>query len=69
MTRWQHSSRTSPLALDVYFKEDVTAMLTAPIAAAWPFLTPAQRALVKWLVRCQLANFGVRVGEKVKVRR
>jgi len=44
-------------------------MLTAPIAAAWPRLTPAERALVEWLVRCQLAAFGVRVGEKVEVVR
>ena len=44
-------------------------MLTAPIAAAWPRLTPAERALVEWLVRCQLANFGVQAGEKVEVRR
>ena len=57
------------MALDVFFKEDITAMLTAPIAAAWPFLTPAQRALVEWLVRCQLANFGVQVGKKVEVER
>ena len=49
------------MALDVYFKEDVAAMLTAPIAAAWPRLTPAERALVEWLVRCQLAAFGVKV--------
>ena len=59
------------MALDVYFKQDIAAMLTAPIAAAWPFLTPAERVLVEWLVRCQLANFGVRVkvGEKAEVRR
>ena len=57
------------MALAVWFQEDIAAMLTAPIAAAWPFLTPAQRALVKWLVRCQLAAFGVKVGEKVEVRR
>ncbi|HUW14354.1 MAG TPA: hypothetical protein VM537_31820 [Anaerolineae bacterium] len=57
------------MALDVYFKEDIAAMLTAPIAAAWPRLTPAERALVEWLVRCQLASFGVKVGEKVEVRR
>ena len=57
------------MALDVFFKDDVAAMLTAPIAAAWPRLTPAERALVEWLVRCQLANFGVQVGEKVEVVR
>ena len=57
------------MALDVFFKEDIAAMLTAPIAAAWPRLTPAERALVKWLVRCQLANFGVQVREKVEVVR
>ena len=51
------------------FKDDIAAMLTAPIAAAWPRLTPAERALVEWLVRCQLAAFGVRVGEKVEVVR
>ena len=44
-------------------------MLTAPIAAAWPRLTPAERVLVEWLVRCQLAAFGVRVGEKAEVVR
>jgi len=58
------------MAPDLYLaRQDIAVMLTAPIAAAWPFLTPAQRALVKWLVKCQLANFGVRVGEKVEVRR
>ena len=57
------------MALDIWTTANVTAMLTSPIAAAWPFLTPAQRALVEWLVRCQLAAFGVRVGEKVEVRR
>ena len=57
------------MALDIWTTANVTAMLAAPIAAAWPFLTPAQRALVEWLVRCQLANFGVRVGEKVEVAR
>jgi len=57
------------MALELWFREDVTAMLTAPIAAAWPRLTPAERALVEWLVRCQLAAFGVKVGEKVEVRR
>jgi len=57
------------MALDVYFKQDIAAMLTAPIAAAWPRLTPAERVLVEWLVRCQLAAFGVRVGEKVEVVR
>ena len=51
------------------FKADIVPMLTAPIAAAWPRLTPAERVLVEWLVRCQLANFGVRVGEKVEVVR
>ena len=51
------------------FKADIAAMLTAPIAAAWPRLTPAERVLVEWLVRCQLAAFGVRVGEKVEVVR
>ena len=57
------------MALDLFFKEDIAAMLTAPIAAAWPRLTPAERVLVEWLVRCQLAAFGVRVGEKVEVVR
>ena len=57
------------MALELWFREDIAAMLTAPIAAAYPFLTPAQRALVEWLVRCQLAAFGVRVGEKVEVVR
>jgi len=51
------------------FKADIAAMLTAPIAAAWPRLTPAERALVEWLIKCQLAAFGVRVGEKVEVVR
>jgi len=58
-----------PMALDIWTTANVAAMLTAPIAAAWPFLTPAQRALVEWLVRCQLANFGVQVGKKVEVER
>ena len=40
-------------------------MLTAPIIAAWPRLTPKERALVEWLVRCQLAAFGVRVKKEV----
>ena len=57
------------MALDIWTTANVTAMLAAPIAAAWPFLTPAQRALVEWLVRCQLAAFGVKVGEKVEVVR
>ena len=57
------------MALELWFREDIAAMLTAPIAAAWPRLTPAERALVEWLVRCQLANFGVQAGEKVEVRR
>ena len=57
------------MALDLFFKEDIAAMLTAPIAAAWPRLTPAERVLVEWLVRCQLAAFGVKVGEKVEVVR
>ena len=57
------------MALDVYFKADIAQMLTAPIAAAWPRLTPAERVVVEWLVRCQLANFGVQAGEKVEVRR
>jgi len=57
------------MAFEPYFKEEVAAMLTAPIAAAWPRLTPAERALVEWLVRCQLAAFGVRVGKRVEVQR
>jgi len=58
------------MAPDLYLaRQDIAAMLTAPIAAAWPRLTPAERALVEWLVRCQLAAFGVKVGEKVEVRR
>ena len=57
------------MALDVFFKQDIAAMLTAPIAAAWPRLMPAERVLVEWLVRCQLAAFGVRVGEKMEVER
>ena len=57
------------MAPDPYLARwDIAAMLTAPIAAAWPRLTPAERALVEWLVRCQLAAFGVKVGEKVEVR-
>ena len=45
---------------------DIAATLTAPVAAAWPRLTPAERALVAWLVRCQLAAFGVRVEKEVE---
>ena len=57
------------MALDIWTTANVTAMLTAPIAAAWPRLTPAERALIEWLVRCQLAAFGVKVGEKMEVVR
>jgi len=52
------------VALDVYFTQDIAQMLIAPVAAAWPRLTPKERALVEWLVRCQLAAFGVRVKAK-----
>lgn len=37
--------------------QDIAATLTAPIAAAWPRLTEAERELVAWLVRCQLSAF------------
>ena len=58
------------MAPDPYLaRGDIAAMLTAPVAAAWPRLTPAERVLVEWLVRCQLAAFGVKVGEKVEVER
>jgi len=43
-------------------------MLTAPVAAIYPRLTPKERALVEWLVRCQLAAFGVKVKVKEVVR-
>jgi len=64
MKHTQHWWQTS-VALDVYFKADIAQMLTAPVAAAWPRLTPKERALVEWLVRCQLAAFGVRVKKEV----
>jgi len=57
------------MALDLFFKADIAQMLTAPVAAMWPRLTPAERVLVEWLVRCQLAAFGVKVGEKMEVVR
>ena len=46
--------------IDPYLtKLDIAATLTAPVAAAWPRLTPAERELVEHILRCQLAAFGL----------
>jgi len=46
------------MALDLWMTEDVTRMLTSPVAAMWPKLTAAERELVAHLLRCQLLEFG-----------
>jgi len=46
------------MALEIFFREDVSRMLTSPVAAMWPKLTAAERELVAHLLRCQLLEFG-----------
>ena len=54
------------MAPDPYLARwEIAAKLTAVAAAMYPRLTPKERALVEWLVRCQLAAFGVKVKKEV----
>jgi hypothetical protein len=47
------------MALEIFFREDVTRMLASPVAAMWPKLSAAERELAAHLLRCQLLEFGV----------